>query len=143
MFKKIMAAFLCVLALTLTACDKNTVEYPKTYGNVDVISAEETKSGVILTLETDGFHGTIQAKVTIQEGAIVAYQVVSHSESDGYGKTLIESGTLIQAFIDESSDLDALDVQDYLDAEAGATITGDALFDIALTALEHYNEDYK
>lgn len=143
MFKKMMAVTLCVLAFTLSACDKDTVEYPISYGIVDVIAAEETKSGVILTLETDGFGGTIEAKVTLQNGLIVAYNVETHTESNGYGKTLIETGTIIQALIDESDDLTAFDVHDHLDAEAGATITGEALYDIAVAALDHYNEYYK
>ena len=144
--KRIALLFLVLLGFLLVACDSGSkVEYPKEYGVVDVISAEETKTGYTFTLETDGFSSTtkIKAEVTIVDGKITAYTVVSNGESTGYGKTLIEDGIILQAIIDETDNLDDFDVTDYLDSEASATITADALLEIALAALEHYNEDYK
>ena len=146
MMKKAALLFLVFLGFTMVACDSGSkVEYPKEYGVVDVLSAEELKTGYVFTLETDGFSSTtkIKAEVTIVDGKITAYTIVSHGESTGYGKTLIEDGTILQAIIDETDNLDTFDVADYLDSEASATITGDALVEIALAALEHYNEDYK
>ncbi|MDY0278687.1 MAG: FMN-binding protein [Acholeplasma sp.] len=146
MMKRIALLFLVLLGFLLVACDSGSkVEYPKEYGVVDVISAEETKTGYTFTLETDGFSSTtkIKAEVTIVDGKITAYTVVSNGESTGYGKTLIEDGIILQAIIDETDNLDDFDVTDYLDSEASATITADALLEIALAALEHYNEDYK
>jgi Na+-translocating ferredoxin:NAD+ oxidoreductase RnfG subunit len=146
MLKKIAVLFLVALGFTLMACDSGSkVEYPKKYGVVDVLSAEETKTGYVFTLETDGFSGSakIKAEVTIVDGDITNYTIVSHQESAGYGKALIEDGDLIQAIIDETNGLDNFKVSDYLDSEASATITGDALLEIALAALEHYTADYK
>jgi hypothetical protein len=146
MLKKMTLLFLVFLGFTLVACDSGSkVEYPKEYGVVDVLSAEETKTGYIFTLETDGFSSStkIKAEVTVVDGKITAYTIVSHGESTGYGKTLIEDGTIIQAIIDETDNLDTFDVADYLDSEASATITADALLEIALVALEHFEEDYK
>ena len=146
MMKKMALLFLVFIGFALVACDSGSkVEYPKEYGVVDVLSAEETKTGYTFTLETDGFSSTtkIKAEVTIVDGKITAYTVVSNGESTGYGKTLIEDGTILQAIIDATDNLNTFDVADYLDSEASATITGDALLEIALTALEHYNEDYK
>ncbi len=146
MMKKLALLFLVFLGFTLVACDSGSkVEYPKEYGVVDVLSAVETKTGYTFTLETDGFSSTtkIKAEVTIVDGKITAYTIVSSGESTGYGKTLIEDGTILQAIIDETDNLDDFDVTDYLDSEASATITADALLEIALAALEHYNEDYK
>jgi hypothetical protein len=114
------------LGFLLIACDSGSkVEYPKEYGIVDVLSAEETKTGYKFTLETDGFSSStkIKAEVTIVDGEITNYTIVSHGESAGYGKTLIDDQTILQAII--------------------ATITADALLEIALVALEHYEEDYK
>ncbi len=142
MFKKMTMLLLVGLLVFLVACDKGP-DYPKAYGIVDVISGEETEDGVVLTLETDGFGGTITAEVTVLDGLIVSYEVTQHTESTGWGKALIEDGALIQALIDESDDLSSVDVQDFLDADAGATVTGEALLDIALTAIEHYEEDYQ
>ncbi len=144
MLKKISLVFLLLFALTLVACDSGSkVDYPKRYGIVDVISGEDTKAGLVLTLETDGFGGTIKVEVTIVDGKITAYEVKEHTESTAWGKALIDDGALIQAFIDETDDLDSIVLQDYLDSEAGATITAEALLDIAKAALEHYEEDYK
>jgi hypothetical protein len=146
MLKKMALLFLVFLGFTLVACDSGSkVEYPKEYGVVDVLSAEETKTGYIFTLETDGFSSStkIKAEVTVVDGKITAYTIVSNGESTGYGKTLIEDGTIIQAIIDETDNLDTFDVADYLDSEASATITADALLEIALAALEHFEEDYK
>lgn len=146
MLKKISLLFLVFIGFTLVACDSGSkVEYPKEYGVVDVLSAEETKTGYIFTLETDGFSSStkIKAEVTVVDGKITAYTIISHAESTGYGNTLIEDGTILQAIIDETDDLDTFEVLDYLDSEASATITADALLEIALVALEHYEEDYK
>ncbi len=146
MLKKIALLFVVSLGFLLLACDSGSkVEYPKEYGIVDVLSAEETKTGYVFTLETDGFSSStkIKAEVTIVDGKITDYTIVSNGESAGYGKTLIEDETIIQAIIDETDNLDSFDVFDYLDSEASATITADALLEIALAALEHYEEDYK
>ena len=141
MFKKIAMLTLIGFMTFLVACDKGP-EYPKEYGIVDVISGEETSEGVVLTLETDGFGGTITAEITILDGEIVTYTITEHNESDAWGKAVIDGGALIQAIIDESN-LSNLDVHDYLDGQASATVTGEALLDIALAALEHYEEDYE
>ncbi|MFP4478609.1 MAG: FMN-binding protein [Candidatus Izemoplasmatales bacterium] len=142
--KKLIFAFLILFALGLNACSsgESSVEYPKTYNIVDVVSGEETEDGVVMILETDGFGGTIEAEVTVKDGEITKYEVIDHSESDGWGKTIIDDGDLTQAFVDESDELDDLEISTYLDSKASATITAEALYDIALTALEHYEEDY-
>ena len=144
MLKKLFTLLLFVFALTLTACDKKTeVEYPKTYSNVTVIAGEETDAGVVMTIEADGFHGKVTADVTVKDGKIVAFVVTAHTESVGWGKALIDEGDFIQALIDSTNSLDTFDISAHLDSEAGATFTGEALLDIAKTALAHYNEDYK
>jgi len=144
MMKKLLFAFFILFTFGLNACSSegNDVEYPKSYNIVDVISGEETDDGVVMTIETDGFGGTIQAEVTVMNGDITDFEVKDHSESDGWGQTLIDNGDLSQAFIDESDELSDLDVSVYLDSNASATITAEALYDIALTALDHYQEDY-
>lgn len=146
MLKKVGILFLVFLGFLLISCDSSSkVEYPKEYGIVDVLSAVETKTGYVFTLETDGFSSStkIKAEVTIVDGKITNYTIVSHGESAGYGKALIEDESIFQAIIDETDNLDSFDVSDYLDSEASATITADALLEIALVALEHYEEDYK
>ncbi|MDD4069157.1 MAG: FMN-binding protein [Candidatus Izemoplasmatales bacterium] len=86
MFKKIAIALVLVFTLTLFACDSGSkVEYPKKYGIVDVVAGEETKTGVKLTLEIDGFGSTIKAEVTVVDGKIVDYDVIENSESAGWG----------------------------------------------------------
>jgi len=148
MLKKISLLLLVLVAMTLTACDSKgtteaTIGYPQKYGIVDVVAGEETKTGVVLTLETDGFGGTVKVEVTIVGGKITDFDVLEHTESSGWGKAVIDNGTLAQALIDETDDLDSLDVHEYLDSEASATVTAEALLDIAKAALEHYADSYE
>lgn len=149
MIKKLSLVFMMLFALTLVSCsskdDEKTINYPKTYGIVEVLSGERTDDGILLTLETDGFNATtpIKVEVTIKDGAIIKYEVIEHNESTTWGKALIDSGDLAQAFIDHSGSLNSLDLEDYLDSSASATITAEALLDIALAALQHYTDDYK
>ncbi len=144
MLKKILAVFLFAFVLMLTACDKTTlVDYPKAYNNVNVIAGEVTDAGVVMTIEADGFHGIITADVTVKNGKIVAITVTQHTESAGWGKALIDEGDYIQALINATDNLETFDISSHLDSEAGATYTGEALLDIAKTALTHYNEFYK
>ncbi|MFO7969392.1 MAG: FMN-binding protein [Candidatus Izemoplasmatales bacterium] len=142
MIKKICLILTLVFSFTIIACssDEPEVEYPKTYNIVDVTAGRVTDDGVVMTLETDGFGGTMEVEVTINNSEIVNIEVINHSESDGYGKDLIEDGNFIQLLIDEDDDLDSIDI---IDASAGSTLTGEALLDIAKTALEHYEDDYK
>ncbi len=152
MLKKLALLFLVLFTLGLTACSSDdtsapTIEYPKTYNIVDVTAATVTDDGVVITLETDGFRGLIEVEVTVEDGKIVKYEVTEHEESDGYGKDIIDEGSLAQAFIDETDDLDTFDLDSHVvvDTTSGATagITGEALLEMALTALEHYEDDYK
>ena len=148
MFKKIFLVFTLVFAFTLTACSGG-VEYPKTYGDVEVTAGEKKSEGVVMTLTTLGYAGqdsgknTMIAEVTVKDGKIVAFVVKSHTESNGYGKNLIEKGELTQALITNTDSLSSFDVSEYLDAKASSTKTADALLDIAKAALKHYEEEYK
>jgi Na+-translocating ferredoxin:NAD+ oxidoreductase RnfG subunit len=146
MLKKLSVVFLFIFALGLIGCsneDDKGVNYPKEYNIVDVISGEETDDGVVMVLETDGFGGTIQAEVTVKDGVITAFEVKDHSESEGWGQTVIDDSGIIQGLIDDSDDLDNFDLNTYLDSSASATVTAEALLEIAKAAIEHYEEDYQ
>lgn len=150
MLRKLSLVLLFTFVLGLVSCagddtstQENGIEYPKSYNIVDVISGEETDNGVEMVIETDGFGGTIQAEVTVKDGVITVFTITEQSESAGWGQAVINDSGIIQALIDDSDDLDNFDVNTYLDAQASATITAEALLDIAKTAIEHYEEDYQ
>ncbi|HKL47818.1 MAG TPA: FMN-binding protein [Candidatus Izemoplasmatales bacterium] len=162
MFKKISLVFLFVFALGLIGCsgeetdevtstktdevtstETEDISYPKEYNIVDVISGEVTDDGVVMIIETDGYGGTMRAQVTVLDGEITEFNVEEHLESDGWGQVVIDDSGIIQALKDASDNLDNFDVNLYLDSEASASITAEALLDIARTAIEHYQDDYQ
>ncbi len=146
--KKILLALL--LVLTLGACDseeESNIDYPVEYYNATVTETVVDGDDYTMTIESTGFSESdmIKSEVTVTNGEITAFEILEHAESSGYGEDIIEEGTLIDEIIANSSDLDSVDVKELskIDANTGATVTGNALMDTALGALEHFETYYE
>lgn len=77
----------------------------------------------------------------LKDNIITDYEVTNHSESDDWGRILIEGTTFIQDIIDNSTTLDDIESADYIvDADTGTTAgtTAQALIDAAKFSLAHY-----
>lgn len=149
--KKFIFALLLMFSLVLVACggddDNNDVDLPNypydDHFNATIVSAEVDGDTVTMTIETIGFHpvNVIRIDVTFENGVITAYEVTDHGESPAWGGVLIDDGDILAAILEYAGNLSALDPADYaqVDEETGATITAEALVDVARAAVEHYN----
>ena len=87
----------------------------------------------VITVKAKGMYEMV-AEVTIDtNGDITAIDVLSHTETDGLGKDVIDAGTLVQAIITGQDNIDGVD------AVAGSTLTSNALKNIARAAIEEYS----
>lgn len=82
-----------------------------------------------VTVQVKGL-ADMTVEVTIENGEITEMVVTDHSETASIGGELIEDGEFINLIIENQADLDSVD------AEAGATLTSDALIEAARAALE-------
>ena len=99
-----------------------------------VIGNQTSGTDTIISLRVKGMH-EITVSVTIDAaGTITSMNIVSHTETDGYGKQVIEDGTLVTAIIAGQADLTAID------GVSGATLTSDALIAAAQAALDEYSK---
>lgn len=155
--KKLVLAFLMLFAITACGAeDEPDVEYPVEYYGAEVTGSVVDDDEIVMTIVGEGFYEmTAEVTVSRSTGEITAFTVTDHSESESWGGVLIEKGELSDALVDYSDDLSALSLDDYVvidedwasdyDVEAGATVgtTGEAMLDIALGALEHYEAYYE
>ncbi len=153
MKKLIMIMMFAMVGLGLAACGNGTedpaptptedgVDYPVEYFGATVVSSNVDGNTVVLTVEGEGFY-PMTAEVTFTDGVITDFVVTDHSESSAWGGELIERGDMQSAIID-AEDVSAIDFNDYaeVDADSRATATVEALYDIALGAIEHFEAYY-
>ncbi|MFP4286723.1 MAG: FMN-binding protein [Candidatus Izemoplasmataceae bacterium] len=134
------------MVFLLTACgtEEPGVEYPvDEYFNASITSATIDGDTVDMVIVSGGFAGDITIDVTVTNGEITAFTVTDHSESEDWGKIIIDEEALTNAIIGSSS-VSEIDVNDYdnIDAEGSATAgtTAEALVDAASAALSHYDD---
>ena len=145
--KKLLTLIVFVMVFTLAACngdDTVDVDYPVEYFNATVTSSEVDGDEVVLTVDGEGFY-PMTAEVKFENGSMTNYEVVDHSESAEWGGIIIDRGELQDAFVENYSDLANFSIDPYkdVDAETGATATAEAMEDIAVAAVEHYQEYYE
>lgn len=96
----------------------------------NVMSGTDT----VITVKAKGMYPMV-AEVTIDNtGSITAISVLSHNETEGLGKDVIDAGTFVQSIIDGQSNIDGVD------GVAGSTLTSNGLKDIAKAALAEFNK---
>lgn len=119
-----------------------TVEETKDY---EVVS----KSGNTYVVTSKGFAGNVEIEVTFDGDTITAMKVTSHNETEGYGKTLIETGNggelneAAQTFHDtiiNGTNLTS-ETLDGADTSTGATVTSKAIIKALNGALEEKASD--
>lgn len=150
--KKIV--FMALLTLTLAACstegEVNEFDYPlDIYENATITEVQTDGTEAVMTIMVTGFNDEqdITVVATVEDDLLTDFEVTDHAESDDWGRVLIEETDYLQAIVDHSDDLDALQVSDYteIDAESGATAgtTAPALIEAAEAALFHYTVLYQ
>ena len=104
-----------------------TGEIEKDY---NIISKEENASGTIYEISKRGFVADILVRLTVLEGVVSEYEVLSHQES--YYEDIINANYIDYLVSNQ-------ELKEDLDTVSGATVTSDVLKDILLIALEDYN----
>lgn len=89
----------------------------------------ETSIEVVIQKEVTGL-AAMTVEVTLLDGVITSIEVLNHSETESIGGTVINEGALVQAIIDNQDNLDSVDVI------SGATMTSNAIIEVAKSALE-------
>jgi hypothetical protein len=146
--------FMALLTLTLAACSSeaevNEFDYPlDIYQNATITEVQTDGTEAVMTITVTGFNDEqdITVVATANDNLLTDFEVTEHAESDDWGRVLIEETDYLQAIVDHSDNLDALQVSDYteIDAESGATAgtTGSALIEAAEAALFHYTVLYQ
>ncbi len=94
------------------------------------VTVEDVEGKALVTVTAEGFAGDIVVEFTFADATTIeAVNVVSHTETEGYGKDVIEAETFAPSVIDGT-----------FDVVAGATVTSEALLQARENALVAANE---
>ena len=146
--KKLLTLIVFVMVFTLAACngdDTPDVEYPyDDHFGATITGSEVDGDVVVLTIDGEGFY-PMTVEVTFEGGSMTNFEVIDHSESADWGGVIIDRGEIQDALVDNYDDLANFSIDPYkdVDAETGATATAEAMEDIAVAAVEHYQEYYE
>ncbi|MCL2559142.1 MAG: flavocytochrome c [Turicibacter sp.] len=117
-FKFPLIAIVLILSLSLVGCNDNGDE-ADAYENGDTISGVFTGTG-------SGHGGDIVVEVTIEDGEVVAIEVVEHNETEFFYELPFEN-VIHSVVVDGNLNIDAV---------AGATLTSDGVLEAITEALE-------
>ncbi|MDD4237276.1 MAG: RnfABCDGE type electron transport complex subunit G [Desulfotomaculaceae bacterium] len=107
--------------------------------NVTEIYAADNEAGVVLTVLDKGFGGQVTVMVGIDsEGAITGVKVTKHTETPGLGTKAMTADYLSQYQGQSAITRSGEPGETKIDAITGATITSNAVFRGAETALAQY-----
>ncbi|MBU1020767.1 MAG: FMN-binding protein [Firmicutes bacterium] len=98
-----------------------------------IIGTTVENSNTTITVKAKGMADIVASVVINDSGIIIEMTVISHTETDTIGKLVID-GDYIQSIIDGQSNVADIDVV------AGASLTSNALKNIAMAALSEFNK---
>ena len=106
--------------------------------NIELVEEEPSILGIfeddaskIVTIKTYGMHEIILQVTFDLSNQVLGVEVLSHTETEGYGLDLIE-GDFLQDFVGQDID--------QIDAIAGVTLTSQAIIDAVVMAQESIND---
>ena len=104
----------------LTLVFKNSINNEKVDSNFEVINTKVEDNKKIYIVNQKGNGGNINIEITLEDGKVVSYTVLSHNETPAYYDK-VEKEDYINKLVQNSSDLNNVDTV------SGATISSQAL----------------
>ena len=108
------------LILTISLCLENTINSNNVDSNFEIVNIKNEDNKKIYVVNQKGNGGNINIEITLENGKVLSYEVLSHNETPTY-YSKIESSNYINTLIKNSNNLDEVDTI------SGATISSKAL----------------
>ena len=120
--KHIIIFYLIIIGMIfmLTLVFKNSINNEKVDSNFEVINTKVEDNKKIYIVNQKGNGGNINIEITLEDGKVVSYTVLSHNETPAYYDK-VEKEDYINKLVQNSSDLNNVDTV------SGATISSKAL----------------
>lgn len=120
--KHIIIFYLIIIGMIfmLTLVFKNSINNEKVDSNFEVINTKVEDNKKIYIVNQKGNGGNINIEITLEDGKVVSYEVLSHNETPAYYDKVIKED-YINKLVQNSSDLNNVDTV------SGATISSKAL----------------